>query len=231
MNRSGLPIVLVVMAICLAAAFSARAGDASAPLLTAQSPSGELTGWKSFHEPAAKTGDVWTLAADGVLRSKGTPKGYLYTDRDYTNFVLSLDWRWPPGKKPGNGGVLLRMTGPNRIWPKSLEAQLNAGDAGDFWGLAGYRLTGPAERMKSLEHPQFGGLVNLKKLKPLEKEPGQWNHYEIRAEGQTVTLSINGELVNRATGCDAVPGKICLTAEGDQYEFRNVRLAPLDGER
>jgi hypothetical protein len=42
-----------------------------------------------------------------------------------------------------------------------------------------------------------------------------------------VTLEINGQEVNRATGCDVVPGKICLTAEGDEIHFRNVRLSPI----
>ncbi len=36
------------------------------PLLTSQAPDGTLPGWKAFHEPPAKTGDVWTLK-DGVL--------------------------------------------------------------------------------------------------------------------------------------------------------------------
>jgi hypothetical protein len=44
------------------------------------------------------------------------------------------------------------------------------------------------------------------------------------ARGGVVTLSINGREVNRATGCDVVPGKICLTAEGDEYYFRNVEI-------
>jgi len=228
MNRCVALTVLVVLGICLTAPSAARTEGPAIELITIQQASGELPGWKSFHDPQAKTADVWTLRPDGVLHCKGTPLGYLYTEREHTSFLLTLEWRWPPGKKAGNGGVLLRMTGPNRIWPKSLEAQINAGSAGDFWGLAGFRLDGPAGRMKSLEHPQFGTLVNLAKLKPMEKTPGQWNHYEIRADGETVTLSINGQLVNRATGCAAVPGRICLTAEGDEIEFRNVRLVPLE---
>ncbi|MCX7426167.1 MAG: DUF1080 domain-containing protein [Planctomycetia bacterium] len=197
------------------------------PLLTAQTESGELAGWKSFHEGKdVKTGDVWTLGNDGVLVSKGSPKGYLYTEKDYGDFVLTFEYRWPPNKKPGNGGVLVRMRGPDRIWPKSLEAQINVGDAGDFWGLAGYSLDGPAERLKKLEHPQFGALVNLKKVKAAEKPPGEWNHYKIIADGPTVTLVLNGEEVNRATHCEETPGKILLTAEGDEIHFRNVRISP-----
>lgn len=179
-------------------------------------------------DPNVELEDVWSIDDDGVLICKGTPLGYLYTKREYRDFVLKLDWRWPPGKKPGNGGVLIRMTGRHKIWPKSLEAQLNAGQAGDFWGLDGYALSGQAERMKTSEHKQFGKLTNLKKTENLENPPGGWNSYEIITEGDTVTLIINGRQVNKATGCDLNPGRICLTSEGDEIHFRNVEITPID---
>jgi len=179
-------------------------------------------------DPNAQLEDVWSIDDDGVLICKGTSLGYLYTKSDYGDFVLQLDWRWPPGKKPGNGGVLIRMTGQHRIWPKSLEAQLNTGEAGDFWGLDGYNLSGPAERMKTAEHKQFGKLTNLKKTEDMENPPGEWNTYEIIAEGNTVTLFINGWQVNKATGCGLNPGRICLTSEGDEIHFRNVEITPIN---
>jgi hypothetical protein len=180
--------------------------------------------WECYLADAgAKVQDVWYIEGD-VLICSGKPLGYLYTKGDYGDFVFKLEWRWPPGKKPGNGGVLIRMTGEHRIWPTSLEAQLNAGNAGDFWGLAGYRLSGPAERIRTSDHIEFGKLTNLKKTKALEKPPSEWNTYEIVAKGSTVTLIINSEEVNRATGCDPNPGKICLTSEGDEIHFRNVAV-------
>ena len=192
--------------------------------------SGSLEAWERyFADPKAKLQDVWYIE-DGVLICSGKPLGYLYTKRDYGDFVLKLEWRWPPRKKPGNGGVLIRMTGEHRIWPMSLEAQLNAGNAGDFWGLAGYRLSGPAERMRSSDHKEFGKLTNLKKTKAIENPPGEWNTYEIIAKGATVTLIINGEEVNRATGCDLNPGRICLTSEGSEIHFRNVVVTHIKRE-
>ena len=74
--------------------------------------------------------------------------------------MLKLEWRWPTDKEPGKGGVLIHITGENKIWPKSLEAQLNAGDAGDFWGLDGYELSGPADRTRSFDNEKFGKLTN-----------------------------------------------------------------------
>jgi hypothetical protein len=193
------------------------------PLLTVQTRDGTIAGWKSFHDPLVKTAEVWKLA-DGVLSCKGSPKGYLCTEKVYTDFVLILEWRSPPGSKPGNGGVLLRMSGKDRIWPKSLEAQLNAGAEGDFWGLDGYELSGPAGRLKSVRHEQFGKLTNLQRIKDAVKKPGEWNRYEITAAGGTVTLKINGQEVNQATGCDVIAGPICLTAEGDEIQFRDIQV-------
>jgi hypothetical protein len=204
-------------------------GAKATPLVTEQKD-GEIVGWKSFSEdPNAKTGDVWTFTPEGVLVCKGTPKGYLYTEKNYTNFTLTLEWRSPPGKKPGSGGVLIRMTGKHRIWPKSLEAQLNGGAEGDFWGLVGYAFDGPAEKIKRLEHPQFGKLTNLPRGKVELNPAGQWNRYEIIADRGTVTLVINGRQVNRATQCDEESGPILLTSEGDEIHFRDVKIQARDG--
>jgi hypothetical protein len=193
-------------------------------LLTRQAQDGTLPGWKSYlEEPKAKIGEVWKLA-EGVLICRGTPKGYLFTQKSYTNFVLTLEWRSPPHKKPGSGGVLVRMSGKHKIWPKSLEAQLNAGTEGDFWGLDGYELDGPAPRRKIIPTSPFGKLTNLQRLKNAVKKPGEWNCYEINAQEGTVTLTINGVQVNQATDCDVTAGPICLTSEGDEIHFRNVRL-------
>ncbi|MEE8450971.1 MAG: DUF1080 domain-containing protein [Thermoguttaceae bacterium] len=222
-----LAAVMFSSILFLAMVVAAPAAEPGERLLTSQTDAGELVGWQSFHQEAdTPTGAVWQLA-DGILVCKGSPLGYIRTKKEYANFVLRLEWRWPPGKEPGKGGVLIRTTGPDKIWPKSLEAQINVGDAGDFWGLDGYALSGPAERSKSLEHPQFGKLTNLAKTEPAEKKAGQWNTYEIVADGEVVTLTINGKVVNRATGCKPGSGVICLTSEGNEIHFRNVRLTPI----
>ncbi len=183
--------------------------------------------WTAFSEDdGMKLEDVWKIAPESIV-CKGTPRGYLRTVEDFTDFVLELEWRWPQDQ-PGKGGVLIRTTGKDKIWPKCLEAQINAGDAGDFWGLDGYKLDGPKERMKTLETDQFGTLTNLKKTEPSEREAGEWNHYEIVARGGEVTLKINHRVVNKTTSCDVVPGKICLTSEGSEIHFRNVKITVLD---
>ena len=227
MNLTAVALASMSFAACVQS-LAAETPSKACQLIPAGGRAGSLDGWKSFHQDGAKTADVWSLDDQGVLHCQGSPLGYLYTEKHYDNFVLELDWRWPPGKEAGKGGVLIRTTGPDKVWPKSLEAQINAGDAGDFWGLLGYQFDGPAERKKTLDSPQFRKLTNVKKSAAAEKPAGQWNHYKIVADGPVVTLEINGQTVNRATGCETAPGKILLTSEGSAIEFRNVQLRPLN---
>ncbi len=189
-----------------------------------------LDAWNFFsQEPDNKISDVWQIN-DNVLVCAGTPLGYIYTKDSYTDFTLKLQWRWPEGKEPGKGGVLIRTTGNNIIWPKSLEAQINAGSAGDFWGLDGYSLASPTEETTPIENEKFGTLTNVKKKASMEKPAGQWNSYEIIANGQTVTLIINGKKVNTAIQCDLDAGTICLTSEGNEIHFKNIELTVIESE-
>ena len=198
--------------------------------------------WCFFSEDdQATVGDTWKLesaeqagAEKGkILHCTGEPRGYLYTKESYGRFHLTLQWRRCTEDGTGRGGVLLFCRQPHRIWPKSLEAQLNAEAAGDFWGLCDFSLRGPADRLEIVEHPALGKLTHLIKMKDAEKEPGQWNTYEILCDGETVTLTINGELVNRCRlilpgEYELKPGPICLTAEGDPIEFRGLKIESLE---
>ena len=213
--------------IVLAAASTLFAED----LLTHQHADGEIAGWTSFHEEAGtKTGDVWTLCDDGTLICKGTPRGYLYTKQSYQDVTLSFQWRWPPAGKPGKGGVLLRKVGDDKIWPRSLEVQLNADNAGDFWGINGYDLAADAERTERITHEKFGKLVHVTKLEAVEKPAGEWNTGKVTLKDGNVTVWMNGKLVNRGTNCDLTPGPILLTAEGNEIQFRNLQLTSSTAE-
>lgn len=184
----------------------------------------DLTGW-TFHlsKPDAKQEDVWSVdAPTGVLVCKGQPAGYIRTTTDHTNYVLKLEWRFSPvTKKPGNSGVLLRLVGPDKVWPRSVEAQLQSGSAGDFWLIDGAPLDTPTERVdpKTPRHRL--------RTKTNEKPIGEWNEYEIVCDKGTVTLKVNGEVLNQGTSAEVVAGKIGLQSEGTEIHFRNIRLVPL----
>lgn len=178
----------------------------------------DLTGWTFFLNDGGKMEDTWSVK-DGEIVCKGTPAGYIRTESDHANYVLELDWRYSPEmKEDGNSGVLLRMIGPDKVWPKSLEAQLQSKQAGDFWIIEEF----PAKTAKERTNGR-----NCKATGMAEKPVGEWNHYKITADHGKVTLEINGQVLNEATDVQEVPGKICLQSEGVEIHFKNVRLRDL----
>lgn len=155
--------------------------------------------------------------ADGVLQCTGNPIGYIQTDASYTSFVTKFEWRWPDN--PGNSGLLLRKTGEDKVWPKSLEVQLYADHAGDLLSIDGVPMTGDPERTE--------GRV-ISKSHAAEFEVGEWNEMEVVVLDEMCIVFVNGEIVNRATGFPAEAGTICLQSEGAPIEFRNWRVAEID---
>jgi hypothetical protein len=179
----------------------------------------DLTGWKACLPKGGRMEDVWSVK-DGVLICKGQPVGYIRTEADYTNYVLKLEWRFNPvTKKAGNSGVLLRMIGDDKVWPRSVEAQLHSSNAGDFWNIDEFPMKVDPQRTRGR---------NTKKTHFAERPIGEWNEYEIIVDGGAVTLHVNGEVVNRAWDVLETPGKICLQSEGAEIHFRNIRLAPIE---
>jgi hypothetical protein len=59
------------------------------------------------------------------------------------------------------------------------------------------------------------------------KPAGEWNHYELRAQGARLTLAVNGAVVNELPNCGLRRGYIALEAEGFEVTFRNLKLQVL----
>lgn len=183
----------------------------------------DLSGWTWVsRNPKSKIDQVWSVR-DGVLVCKGRPVGYIRTKRDdFADYKLTVEWRWPKGKKPGNNGVLVHTTTPGAlgIWPRSLEVQLAHKNAGDFWVIGTtIEIPDAKKRRKGRRH------LNL--TDDSEKPPGEWNTMEITCKGDTVTVKVNGDLVNKCTKSSATKGAICLQSEGAEINFRKVVLTPL----
>jgi hypothetical protein len=182
----------------------------------------DLSGW-TYHldKPDVRMEDVWSVK-DGVLRCKGQPAGYLVTKKnDFENYVLTVEWRWPG--KGGNNGALVHVTKPGEIdvWPKSLEVQLESGNAGDLWVIGTkIRIENPEKRIRGRRH--------IKLTDGSEKPLGEWNKIEISCLGDEITDKVNGELVNHATKLSQSKGAIALQSEGTPIEFRNISLKPLN---
>lgn len=223
-------ILLFVMSWSLACSASSEA-----PAPKPESPRGidlfngtNLDGWNAFLvDPEVKKEDVWTVK-DGVLICKGEPLGYLYTETEHESFELLVEWRWAPGSEPGNSGVLMRINGDPMAIPRSIEAQLMSGNAGDLYGFHGMYIEGAEERRRGGEnHELLGDFVGVAKIEANENPPGEWNKYEITLNGSRLNVAVNGKLVNSAEKCDIVKGPIGLQSEGGEIHFRTVRLTPI----
>lgn len=171
--------------------------------------------------------DVWSIE-EGMLICKGDPVGYVHTTQKFKNFKMTLEWRWAPGTEPGNNGVLLRIDGDAVTFlPKCIECQLKSGSAGDVYGFHGFKLTGDEERLSGGERDALGKFVGVKAMKNTEKKPGEWNTYDITLDGSDLTVKVNGQLVNKATDCEVLAGKIGLQSEGGVVHFRKIRITSL----
>jgi hypothetical protein len=179
----------------------------------------DMSGWTYFLEDKSKKmEDVWSVK-DGMIICSGNPAGYIRTEKDYENYILSLEWRWPEGKKPGNNGVLVHTTTENAlgVWPKSLECQLASGNAGDFW-VIGTTLSVNNPKKRTMDRRTLNLTNNS------EKPIGEWNKYVIVCSGDTVTCVVNGDVVNYGWNASQSKGAICLQSEGAEIHYRNIVL-------
>jgi hypothetical protein len=60
------------------------------------------------------------------------------------------------------------------------------------------------------------------------KPAGEWNHYQVRAQGDRIVLIVNGEQVSEVRGYMLRRGYVGLEAEGHEITFRNVKLQVLN---
>ncbi len=74
------------------------------------------------------------------------------------------------------------------------------------------------------------GVVTERTDKSRELRRNEWNRLEVRVQGDAITVSLNGAVVNRATGLDRAPGSIGIQAAGAEFRFRRVRLTPLSSQ-
>ncbi len=143
----------------------------------------DFTGWVLFHEEKdIDVNSVWSVK-DGIIHCTGDPFGYMRTESDYANYKLHVEWRWPG--EPTNSGVFVHMSEPDKLWPKSIECQLQAGNAGDFIAF-------PDTDFK--ERTNKRSVWVGKKAESSEKPPGEWNTYEIYCKSNTIRVFVNDVL-------------------------------------
>jgi len=177
-----------------------------------------LHGWTIFVSDSTIKPASCFYVKDGVIETPGVPAGYLRTKKEYTNYRLHVEWRYP--EKPTNSGVFIHTVGPDKIWPRHYQCQLKHLFAGDFI----VQDVGLSATVRDTVY------VSTEKVKPIapkmkpssENKAGEWNSFDIVCNGNTVEVNVNGVLQNYATNCSDTKGGIGLQAEGSKIQFRNI---------
>jgi 3-keto-disaccharide hydrolase len=196
----------------------------------------DLSGWEA-DVPARDTDkgvrDSF-IVRNGLLVSLGKPEGHLLTKNPYRDYRLEVEYRFAGAA--GNCGVLVhasRLRALYKMFPQSIEVQMESGNAGDFWVIQEDIKVKDMEKRRPREAGEkWGGsegdarrIVNLTDTS--EKPLGQWNTMVIEARGRTIKAWVNGDLVNDGFDATVDRGRIALQAEGAEVEFRKVQIGPL----
>ena len=152
----------------------------------------------------------------GVLSISGESSGYIRTKGEYSNYDLSLEYRWT--KVLANSGVLVHIQPKDTVWPVCYQIQQRADAAGDIICMNGLWATECKDSVK----------FTVPKMKPSNEKPlGEWNTMRIICNGNTIKAYVNDELQNYITGLTASKGFIGFQNEGKPLEFRNLFISKL----
>jgi hypothetical protein len=186
-----------------------------------------LDGWYTFLRTKGTNSDPDGIfkVEDGVLHVLGQEFGYVSTNGEYDDFHLTVEFKWgekkfPPREKAKrDSGILYRFPAgmEDRIWPHSIECQIQEGDCGDFWLVNGTSILAGGQTQTRY----------FQKKRDAEKRHGKWNRIEVVAAGDRCVHVVNGAVVNEGTGASVPKGKIVLQSEGAEVFYRKVELRPL----
>lgn len=188
-------------------------------------------GFTSLFDGKTLTG--WKGAVDGYLVEDGAivcdPKkgGFLYTDKEYGDFVLKLEFQLTAG---ANNGIGIRT--PMGGDPAYVGMELQVLDDG-------------AAQYKNLKEYQYHGSIYgvVPSKRGHQKPVGEWNTQEVTVKGKQVKVVLNGETIvdadiekastpktvdgNKHPGLEREKGYICFCGHGAKVSFRNIRIKEL----
>jgi hypothetical protein len=212
--KSGVAGIFILIAAAVFAAGAAEPGFA--PLFNGKN----LDGWKLM----GGAGPGYIVEGDRIV-CPSDGGGNLFTEKEYANFILRVEFKLSPG---GNNGVGLRAP--------------YEGDAA-YQGMEIQVLDDPAEQYKDIQPGQHSGSIYL--VFPAKqgalKPTGEWNSYEITANGRHVSINLNGTMVVDADldtmkdprilrqhpGLARTTGHIGLLGHRSHVEFRNILVKEL----
>ncbi len=151
--------------------------------------------------------DAKFVVEDGVIKLSGG-RGWLRSDKEYSNFVLRLEVRWLKPKQ--DSGIFLRATKEGKNWPnRRYEVQCeNSARVARIFGAS---------------HKRDIPLAT----KTLKGELGEWNSYEVTCNGEKCEVKLNDVLVTTSDAFKIPTGHIGFQGEGGLLEFRKVRIKEL----
>ena len=186
--------------------------------------------------------------------------GYIGTDKEYENYHLRLQYRWgakkfePRYKLKRDAGLYYHVNGPDAVWPRALQFQIEQTNVGDMIALYGIAVdTWIDPKTSSAEIPTYldakhggaprvlhGRAVAYQKHLAGEFEVDGWNTVEVTARGDTTVHILNGHVVNEGRNIRLIDpektdaprpitrGRIALEIEAAEIYFRNVEIQHLD---
>ena len=170
--------LFTVMACCLTLSYANAEGDRWKPLF------GENLEEANYN-PA-----IWSVK-DGVLSAVKDES--IWTKAEYENFELDLEFKTDNGT---NSGVVVYCTDTKDWIPNSVEIQI-ADDYCKEWSNAE-----PTWKCGAV----FGHLAANQER--VVKRPGEWNRMRISCIGQTITIELNGKLVNKMNMAEWTSGSV-----------------------
>jgi len=162
---------------------------------------------------------TWSVT-NGVIHCTGTPIGYLRTKQSYSNYVVTVEWRYiKVTPKADNTGVLVHMQLPDAVWPMCIQNQGKSGRQGDLFVMMGAECKEHKGMDKNTPVPMRGP--------PNEKPVGEWDTNVTVCAGDDVKAYINGKFMNEITECTISSGFVGIQSEGGDIEIRKMFLEPL----
>ncbi len=237
----------------------------------------DLTGWDSYIGPplddaGKKLSDVpvglnndpnhvfTVVQQDGekVIRISGENWGAISTAKEYADFHLQLMFKWgslswgQKKKRKKDSGILYFSVGPKGAdygaWMRSQEFQIEEGNCGDYWGVAGGMedipvikksdseyVYDPAGKLFTFSATSKVGRHSIKRG-DAENTTGTWNTVDLYCHGDTSVHLINGKVMmilyhsSQSESGQAIPlvkGKIQLQSEGAEIFYKHVKIEPL----
>ena len=201
----------------------------STPVLAEDlSPAEQSEGFVSLFDGQTLTG--WTGATEGYAVVDGTLQclagkgGNLLSEKEYSDFVLRLEFRLPPG---GNNGVGIRAPAMGHVATEGIEIQILDDTAEKYQTLAPYQYQGSVY-----------GLIAAKRGSL--REVGAWNEQEILCVGRKIAIRLNGVVIvdgdlddalkngsmdgKEHPGAHRTTGHVGFLGHDDPVAFRKIRI-------